>query len=361
MSSNEQLVGIRNEIDEIDSSLLELINRRAELAIKASGHKKSGFLSVYDPAREREIEQRITARNKGPLSDREILFVFKEIISCCRSLQHGDKVAYLGPEGSFSNQVAFRNFGDSSQFFPVYSFEEVFEEVSEKRADFGIVPVENSEEGSVGSVLDMLLEWDLNISFECFERINHSLLSQSADMGRVKTVASHPQALGQCKRWIAANLRGVSLLETASTAAAAKMAAEDETIAAVASEFAGSIYKLKTIHSRIEDSPRNTTRFLVIGREKSSSSGDDKTSVAFSVKDEPGALHKKFFLPFSEAGINLTKIESRPSRDAQWEYVFFTDFNGHCEEEKIRETLRKVAANCVFFKVLGSYPAGRPD
>ena len=360
MAPNKELASVRREIDALDSKLLELINRRAELAIEVSGLKKKGSLGVYDPGREKEIESKITQGNPGPLSDEDILFVFREIISRCRSLQHDEKVAYLGPEGSFSNQAAFRKFGASSEFVPVSSFEDVFEAVYGKRVDFGIVPVENSIEGSVGDVLDMLVEWDLSISAECFERIEHFLLSIGGDISEIKTVASHPQALGQCRKWIAANLYGVSLVETPSTAAAAKMAARDKNVAAIASEFSGSIYNLKTIQNHIEDSPRNTTRFVVMGRENPPPSGEDKTSIAFSVNDEPGALHRTFFLPFSESGINLTKIESRPLRDRHWEYVFFADFSGHREDKAVRDALEKVEASCVFLKVLGSYPSGAP-
>ena len=360
MAPRKELAAVRREIDALDSKLLELINRRAELAIEVSGLKKTDSLGIYDPGREREIERKITGSNPGPLSDEDILFVFRELISRCRSLQHDEKVAYLGPEGSFSNQAAFRKFGASSEFLPVSSFEDVFEEVHGRRADFGIVPVENSVEGSVGDVLDMLVEWDLSIFAECFERIEHFLLSLSGDISEVRTVASHPQAFGQCRKWIAANLYGAALVETPSTATAAKMAARDKSVAAIASEFSGSIYNLKTIQNHIEDSPRNTTRFVVVGKEQPPPSGEDKTSIAFSVKDEPGALHRTFFFPFSESGINLTKIESRPARDKQWEYVFFADFSGHREDEAVREALEKVEANCVFLKVLGSYPSGAP-
>ena len=360
MAPEKKLSALRREIDELDSRLLELVNRRGELAVEIRGLKKESSLGIYDPGREREIESRIVGENGGPLSDSDVLSVFREIISGCRSLQHDIRVAYLGPEGSFSNQAAFRKFGGSSELFPVHSFEEVFEEVQKKRADFGMVPVENSIEGSVGNVLDMLLTWDLSISAECFERVNHSLLSASGDLGRVKTVASHPQALGQCKKWIGENLSSAELVETASTAAAARKAAADPRVAAVASDFAGTIYGLRTIQARIEDSPQNTTRFLVLGRQRSAPTGSDKTSIVFSTKDEPGALHKSFFLPFSDSGVNLTKIESRPSRGGRWEYVFFADFSGHCEDESIRKTLEKVEASCIFLKVLGSYPVGEP-
>ncbi len=359
MTSKKELAAVRSEIDKIDSNILELINRRASLAIKARGFKKKASLRVYDPTREQQIQEKLAKSNKGPLSTESVLFVFREIVSCCRSLQHENKVAYLGPEGSFSNQAAFRRFGEASEFLPVHSFRDVFEEVSAGRADFGIVPVENSEEGSVGDVLDMLLEWDLEISSECFERINHSLLAKTGDIEEIVTVASHPQALGQCRMWLTRNLHCVSLLETPSTAAAAKMAAEEQCMAAIASDFAGSIYGLKTVRNHIEDSVQNTTRFLVVGKKKSPPTGLDKTSIAFSVKDRPGALSHAIFLPFSEAGINLTKIESRPSRDTPWEYVFFVDFSGHREDEKIRKALKKVEEVSVFLKVLGSYPDGR--
>ena len=358
MAPEKKLADLRREIDELDSRLLELVSRRGELAVETRSLKKESSLGIYDPGREREIESRIVGENRGPLSDSDVLSVFREIISGCRSLQHDIRVAYLGPGGSFSNQAAFRKFGGSSELFPVHSFEEVFEEVQKKRADFGIVPVENSIEGSVGNVLDMLLAWDLSISAECFERVNHSLLSASGDVGGVRVVASHPQALGQCKKWIGENLSGAELLETASTAAAAKKAAEDPETAAVASDFAGSIYGLRTIQSRIEDSPQNTTRFLVLGKQASAPTGNDKTSIVFSTKDEPGALHKAFFLPFSDSGVNLTRIESRPSRGGRWQYVFFADFTGHRDDEVVGKTLEKVRANCIFLKVLGSYPVG---
>lgn len=360
MPPNKELAAVRRAIDALDSRLLELINRRAELAIKVSELKEGGSLGIYDRGREKEIEAKIAGSNPGPLSDEDIIFVFREMISRCKSLQHHEKVAYLGPEGSFSNQAAFRKFGASSEFLPVSSFGDVFEEVYGKRANFGIVPVENSVEGSVGDVLDMFLEWNLSVSAECYERIEHFLLSISGDIQEVKTVASNPQALGQCRRWISANLYGVGLLETSSTAAAAKLAARNKDVAAIASEFSGSIYGLKKIQSHIEDSPRNTTRFVVVSRESPPPSGDDKTSIAFSVKDEPGALHRAFFLPFSESDINLSKIESRPLRDGQWEYVFFADFSGHYEDDAVREALEKLEANCVFLKVLGSYPVETP-
>ncbi len=356
MASKKNLKKLREEIDKIDSKLLELINKRGSFALEVSKHKKANSIRVYDPAREKEIEDKLIKKNKGPLTNDYVLSVFREIISGCRALQHDTKVAYLGPEGSYSNQAAFHKFGGSTDLVPVGSFEEVFEEVHRQIVQYGIVPVENSIEGSIGGVLDMLLEWDLKISAEYYERISHFLVSKNTDLSKIKTVASHPQALGQCRNWIHKNLPNVEILETASTAAAAKMASKNESLAAIASEFSISIYGLKIIQSNIEDSRQNTTRFLVIGKVDSPYTGNDKTSIVFSIRDEPGALQNSFFLPISNAGINLTKIESRPSKDRPWEYVFFADFLGHYEEEKIKSVLKKIGRNCVFLKVLGSYP-----
>ena len=347
MTSKKDLINLRDEIDKIDSKLLDLINKRGSLALDVSKHKKASSLRIYDPAREKEIEDKLVKNNKGPLTSEYIISIFREIISGCRALQHDTQVAYLGPEGSFSNQAAYHKFGGSTELVPVFSFEEVFEEVHRQRVEYGMVPVENSIEGSIGGVLDMLFEWDLKISAEYYERISHYLLSKGGNINKIKTVASHPQALGQCRNWLNKNLHNVELLETASTAAAAKMASKDDTIAAVASEFSISIYGLKALQSNIEDSRQNTTRFLVIGREESAYTGHDKTSIIFSIRDEPGALQKSFFLPVSDAGVNLTKIESRPSKDRPWEYIFFADFLGHFGDDKINSLLEEIKNNWV--------------
>ncbi len=358
MAKKKALSQLRKKIDDIDLKLLELINERGQIALDVSSHKKANSLRVYDPDREKEIEEKLKKKNPGPLSNEYVLSVFRELISGCRALQHNTKVTYLGPEGSFSNQAAYHKFGGETDLVPVLSFEEVFEEVHKSRVEFGIVPVENSLEGSIGRILDMLFVWDLKISAEYFEEIGHFLLSKSGTMKDIKVVASHPQALGQCRKWISKNLKDVELLETPSTAWAARLASEDKTVAAISSEFSASIYNLKIIQRHIEDSPQNTTRFLVIGKETGFYTGKDKTSIVFSIKDEPGALHKSLFLPFAKANVNLTKIESRPSRERPWEYVFFVDFKGHFEEKKVVSLLKDVEKNCIFLKVLGSYPIG---
>ena len=358
MASAEDLENLRKKIDKVDDKILELLNERGRFALETSRFKKENSSSVYDPVREREIERQIKKRNTVPLSDVSVVSVFREIISSCRALQESIKVSYLGPEGSYSHQAAFNEFGSSTQLVPFLSFEEVIEEVQRQRSTFGIVPVENSMEGSVGSVLDMLSRSDVKVSSEHFEKISHCLLSRTGDIGNIDILASHPQALAQCKKWLSKNLRNAELRETASTAQAAKLASTNKRIAAVAGEFAASIYKLKVVEKNIEDSGQNTTRFWVIGDVSCPPTGDDKTSIVFSLKDEPGALHNSLFLPFAEAKINLTKIESRPSKERPWEYIFFVDFIGHSDERKIQKVLSRVKKRCINLKVLGSYPRG---
>jgi chorismate mutase/prephenate dehydratase len=360
MGSSLGLQSLRKRIDEIDKKILELLNERGKVAIEISKLKQENAFNIYDSAREREIERNIKRSNQGPFSQDAVLSVFREIISGCRSLQNQVKVAYLGPDGTFSHQAAYHEFGSSARLKPCRSVEEVFEEVEKERVSFGIVPVENSMEGSVGNVLDRFLRSDLLISSELFEKISHFLLSKTGNIKDIKIVASHPQALGQCRKWLGEHLKRVEFRETLSTAGAAKLASRDRKVAAVASEFAASIYRLKIAERHIEDGPGNTTRFWVIGREGSRPTGADKTSIVYSLKDQPGALHKAL-TPFAEAHINLTKIESRPSKERQWEYVFFIDFEGHVHNEKIEEVLSRVRENCVFLRVLGSYPIGSSD
>ena len=360
MGSSEDLENLREKIDEIDKKILEFLNERGKIAIEIRELKQENSFNVYDPAREKEIEKKIRKANPGPVPMDSAVSVFREIISACRSLQHPIKVAYLGPEGSFSHQAGFHEFGSSSVFLPVINLQDVFEEVEKGRALFGIVPVENSIEGSIGSVLDMFLKSDLRVSSEFFQKISHFLLSKRGDIKDIEVIASHPQALGQCKKWLSEHLKNIEFRETASTARAAQLASRDKKIAAVAGELAASVYRLKVVERHIEDNPHNTTRFWVIGRENRLPAGFDKTSIVFSLKDEPAALQKAL-LPFAEAKINLTKIESRPSKGRPWEYVFFVDFDGHSSSEDISEVLSRVEKSCIFLKVLGSYPKGSSD
>jgi chorismate mutase/prephenate dehydratase len=359
MGSSENLQKLRKLIDGLDRELLGLLNRRGEIVMKIRELKKENDVGVYDPVRESQIEKRLRELNTGPLSDDSVLRIYREIISACRALQRPLRVAFLGPEGSFSHQAAFHEFGGSAELVPVASFGDVFGEVENGRVSFGVVPIENSIEGSIGIVLDLLSGSDLTISAELFEKINLFLLSKSGSLRDIEVIASHPQPLAQCRGWLSKNLPGKKIRETASTAEAARLASRSKGVAAVASEHSASIYNLRAIEKNIEDNNWNTTRFFVIGRRLSGPSGEDRTSIVFSLKDKPGELQKSFFQPFAEARVNLTKIESRPSKERPWEYLFFVDFVGHREEKHIRNLLDKVAKNCVYMKVLGSYPIGR--
>jgi chorismate mutase / prephenate dehydratase len=359
MGSSQNLTKLRKEIDDIDKKLLELLNERGKVALKISELKRENSYSVYDPVREKEIEKKLARLNDGPLTQESVLSVYREIISACRKLQEPLGVAYLGPRGSFSHQASFREFGGSNELIALRTFDEVFQEVETGRADFAVIPIENSVEGSVGAVLDLLSHSNLVITNEIFEKIHHFLLSKSKSLKDIRVVASHPQALAQCKGWLSKNLTQAEVTEVASTAEAARLASRKKGYAAVAGEYAGEIYNLNALKKNIEDSAQNTTRFFVIGHTSTPPSGNDRTSIVFSLKDKPGALQRSLFQPFADLSVNLTKIESRPSKERPWEYLFFVDFEGHAEDENIKKLLSKVRKSSVYLKILGSYPAGK--
>jgi len=361
MGSSEELETLRKTIDEVDKNILELLNDRGRFAIEISKLKKRNSYDIYDPVREREIERNIKSRNRGPLANRSVIAIFREIISSCRTIQRPVRVSYLGPSGSYSHQAAFHEFGSSAHLIPCDSFEEVFEEVERERCSFGIVPVENSMEGSVGTVLDTLSRSGLRVSSEHFERISHSLLSKTGDLRDIRVVASHPQAIGQSKNWLNKNLKSIEFRETASTAKGAQLASRNKKVAAIAGDFAASLYKLKILEKQIEDNIQNTTRFWIISKMRCPPTGDDKTSIVFSLKDELGALQKSLFLPFADAKVNLTRIESRPSKERPWEYIFFVDFIGHESDKKIQKLLSIVKKRGTNLKVLGSYSRGESE
>lgn len=359
MGSSQDLQKLRKKIDELDRGILDLLNKRAGVVLGIRELKKENLVGVYDPQREKEIEGRLKELNGGPLSNDSVLKIYGEIISACRALQHPLRVTYLGPEGSFTHQAAYNEFGGSAELTPVGSFDEIFEDVETGRSDFGVVPVENSNEGSIGTVLDLLSASSLGVSAELYERINHFLLSRSKGLGDVEIVASHPQALAQCSRWLGKNLPRAKVRETSSTAEAARLAVRNKKIGAVAGLRSASIYNLNVLGKNIENSSKNTTRFFVIGRQSSDPTGEDRTSIVFSLKDKPGELQKTFFQPFADAGVNLTKIESRPSKERPWEYLFFVDFKGHVKDRVIKGLLSRLSKKCVNLKVLGSYPIGK--
>lgn len=357
MSRNESVDALRKKIDQIDERIVTLLNERASLARKIGRAKSLSREEIYVPHREKEIFQRISRLNRGPLSEQAIRSIFREVVSASRSLEAPLRVSYLGPEATFTHVAAREKFGSSVTLESLASIADVFREVSQGRAEYGVVPIENSTEGVVAHTLDMLLESEVTICAEIFLDIHHLLLSRSGRIEEIRRIVSHPQALAQCRRWLAGHFPNIPVGEAASTAQAALMAAEDSSLAAISSSVAKEFYGLEVVASNIEDHASNITRFLVIGKQPVPPTGDDKTSLVFSVKDKPGVLHRMLD-PFARSRINLTKIESRPLKNKPWEYMFFIDFEGHIAESRIRRALKKLERSCLFMKVMGSYPSG---
>ncbi len=355
MGQNE-LELLRKKIDLIDEKIVELLDERAQIALKIGEIKKRMGQPVYVPGRERVIFEKLSSMSKGVFPKSSIKYVFREIISACVAIQKDIKVAYLGPEASFTHQAGREFFGLSAEFVPVKFVEGIFEEVERGHVNYGVVPFENSTEGVVSRTLDAFMEFPtVGIVGEIYLRISHHLLTKSGDLKGIKQIYSHPHAVAQCKRWLASVLPEVPVVYVTSTAEAAKMAAERDDAGAIASEMAATFYGLKVAVRDIEDIKDNYTRFLIIGRESVSPTGSDKTSVMFSISDEVGAL-KNILACFSDRGINLTKIESRPSRKKPWDYIFYVDFLGHLSDENVRDALECLKRRCVFVKILGSYP-----
>ncbi|MEA3509444.1 MAG: prephenate dehydratase [candidate division NC10 bacterium] len=345
----------RRQIDAIDSQILELLNRRAEIVVRVGEEKAKGSIAYHSPQREEEIIGRLTRENQGPFPERAVKAVYREILSACLSLEQSLRVAYLGPQATFTHMACMKRFGLLAEHIPLRGIGEVFSEVEKGKADYGVVPVENSTEGVVSHTLDMFVDSDLKICGEILMEVSHHLLSRHGEMGQVNRIYSHPHAIAQSRKWLEANMPTVALLEVPSTAAAAELAAQDETAAAIASELAGRLYDLKMVAARIEDSPYNFTRFLVIGQQPCSVTGQDKTSILFTIRDRVGALYR-MLEPFAQNKINLTKIESRPSRYRVWAYIFYVDFEGHADDAPVKAALERLGEGCLFLKVLGSYP-----
>lgn len=345
----------RSRINALDEQILKLLNQRAEAALRIGELKRRQDLPYFVPEREAEIVRRLLSLNSGPLPAEGVKAVWREILSASLALEHPLPVAYLGPPASFTHQAAILRFGSSATLVPARTIAEVFDEVERGRAEFGVVAVENSTEGSVNVTLDHLIDSDLLIAGELSLEISHHLLSQAPEVASVRTVRSHPQALAQCRQWLTANLPEVTLEEVSSTSAAAERAVGDPTVAAVASELAARLYDLPVLRRRIEDNPLNSTRFLMLGRRAMPPTGKDKTSILCSLKHEVGAL-ATFLEPFARHGLNLTKIESRPTKRRPWEYVFFVDFEGHLETPPVQAALSEIRERCLFLKILGSYP-----
>jgi chorismate mutase/prephenate dehydratase len=356
-ASSKKLQEVRIQIDSIDNQIQELITRRASWASKvreAKGELKAA-VEYYRPERESQILRRVLDRNEGPLSDEVLLRVFREIMSACLAQQEPLKVGFLGPEGTFSQQALHKHFGHSAHTLPLASIEEVFQEIESGHADFGVVPVENSGQGTIQSTLDMFLTSKLKICGEVELRVHQHLLSRTGRLEDIERVYSHPQSLAQCKAWLRENLPNAEKIPLSSNAEAARRARIADDCAAIAGETAGHVYGLKVVAGPIEDRQDNTTRFLVIGREFFSPSGHDRTSLLVFVRDQPGALYN-VLSPFAKHGVSMNRIESRPAHSGRWQYVFFIDVSGHIEDDNVSKAMSELGEFASDVKVLGSYP-----
>ncbi|KJU82786.1 chorismate mutase and prephenate dehydratase [Candidatus Magnetobacterium bavaricum] len=351
----DKLKELRSRIDAIDEQMLNLLNARANLALDVAKVKKEHNLDFYNPKREREIIETLQKMNKGPFPNCALRVIFKEIFCASLALEQPRTVAYLGPQATYTHQAALKYFSSSCKFLPTKSIREVFEKVDADVASFGVVPIENSNEGAINYTLDMFMDFNLKVYAELLLSICHNLLSKVRDKSEITKVYSHPQALAQCRDWLERNMLGVPIYDSASTAQAASMAAEEFGSAAIGSELAGKMYDLNFIERNIENIKDNVTRFLIISKESQDRSGHDKTLMMFSVKDEPGALYE-ILTPFKKQKINMTKIESRPTKRKAWDYVFFADVEGHIEDKKVKKALDAIKKRSVLLKILGSYP-----
>ena len=357
MSDEDELKAIRDRIDQLDREIQARISQRAEAAqevarIKLESDPKATF---YRPEREANVLREIKARNRGPLSDEEMARLFREIMSCCLALEQPLKIAFLGPEGTFTQAAACKHFGHSVTTEPLGSIPDIFTEVESGACHYGVVPVENSTEGVVSHTLDTFMGSPLKICGEVTLRINQHLLSQCESLDEIKVIYSHQQSLAQCRGWLDRHLPQAERVAVGSNAEAARLVTEKPGAAAIAGEAAGEIYQLHKLASSIEDEPGNTTRFLVIGKKDAAFSGMDKTSLLLSTKNEAGGLHS-LLTPLVGHGISMTRIESRPSRQGIWEYVFFIDIDGHRSEDNVAKALKELEQSASLFKVLGSYP-----
>ena len=357
LEGKPDLSQVRAQIDGIDQQIQTLIAERALWAHqvgKAKG-KLAAAVDYYRPEREAQVLRRVVDRNTGPLSDAELVRLFREIMSACLAQQEPLKIGYLGPEGTFSQQAVYKHFGHSAHGLPMGSIEEVFQEVAAGNADFGVVPVENSGQGTIQVTLDMFLSSPLRICGEVELRVHQYLLSRSGHIEDVERIFGHPQALAQTAGWLRTNLPGVEKLPVASNAEGARRARNSDDSAAIAGESAALVYGLKKIAGPIEDRSDNTTRFLVIGRQPFPPSGNDRTSLLVFIRDRPGALYG-VLEPLARRGISMNRIESRPEHGHKWQYAFFIDVAGHCDESPLKDALAEINAAGDEVRVLGSYP-----
>lgn len=354
----KSLNGFRDKINKLDKEIIRLINERTEVALEIGKVKKGSGREIFVPAREKEVYERALKLNKGPIGAESIRAIYREVMSASLALEKELIVAFLGPQGTFSNQASVAKFGSSVSYQPLPSISEVFEEVERGKADYGVVPIENSIEGSIGQTLDGFLDSNLKVCSELFYQIHHYLYSKNKNISSIKKVYSNPQVFGQCRLWLNKHLPKATLVDTSSTARACEIALKEKDAAAIAGKQAKEIYKLPLLRANIQDSAGNCTRFFVLGKKESEKTGKDKTSILFSTADKVGALYKTL-QPFEKNKINMSKIESRPTKKKAWEYVFFVDIEGHPSDKKVSSALKAVERKCKFFKILGAYPQNR--
>ncbi len=350
------LENLRKRIDQIDKKIVELLNCRTGLTLDVAQVKRKTGKSIYSPDREQEVLKRIAQMNKGPLNKPSLEAIYREIMSSSLSLGAKLKIAYLGPEATFTHLAALKRFGSQVEYIACNSIADIFSEVEKNNAHYGVVPVENSVEGAVSHTLDMFMDSDLKICSQIVLDVSHNLLSRSAKK-TIRRVYSKLEVFGQCRLWLQQNLAQIESIEVSSTSRAAQLAAREKHSAAIASTLAAQIYHLNIIARDIEDSPHNITRFLVIGKNDVAQTKNDRTSILFSIKDKVGALYE-MLLPFKKYKINLTKIESRPSKKKAWDYYFYVDMSAHKESPNVKKALAELESKCRFLKVLGSYPVG---
>ncbi len=345
---------LRKQIDEVDQELVALLNRRAAIVVEVGRLKNASGSPIYAPDREKAVFEKVCRANKGPLPNKALVAIYRELMSGSFALERPLRIAYLGPEGSYSHLAAVEKFGLSVEYEAVANINGVFDEVSREHADFGIVPIENSVGGGVIDTLDALVETDVQICAEISRPIHHNLLANCALEG-VERVYSKPEVFAQCQAWLAETDLAGKTIAVASTSSAAQLAQKEKGAAAIASTLAAELYGLKIVCANIEDNPKNITRFFVIGQKAAQMTGDDKTSVVFTTKDEPGAL-VSVLQAFKDDGVNMSFIQSRPSKKRNWEYYFFGDLKGHQSEERVRRAIESARKHCLRLNVLGSYP-----
>ncbi|HSW46518.1 MAG TPA: prephenate dehydratase [Phycisphaerae bacterium] len=345
---------LRKQIDAIDQELVALLNRRAEVVVEVGRIKNADGTPIYAPDREKAVFEKVCRANKGPLPDKTLVAIYRELMSGSFALERPLRIAYLGPEGSYSHLAAVEKFGASVEYEPVANIHGVFDEVAREHADFGIVPIENTVGGGVIDTLDALVETDIQICAEINRSIHHNLLANCA-LEEVQQVYSKPEVFAQCQRWLGETNLANKTIAVASTSKAAELARDEKGAAAIASTLAAELYELKIVCGNIEDNPKNTTRFFVIGHEPAKPTGDDKTSVVFTTKDEPGAL-VSVLQAFKDNGVNMSFIQSRPSKKRNWEYYFFGDLKGHQDRPGVTQAIMAAREHCLRLNVLGSYP-----